>query len=89
MLKLVILLGVVLVAVLWFTKGRLYGKRSTKQGADAAPGAYSGNGGTQKTGAATIVACAHCGVHLPQADALNDSAGLAYCGEPHRLAGKR
>jgi uncharacterized protein len=89
MLKLLLLLGVALVAVMWFTKGRLHGKRPTKQGAEAAPGATQGAGDPMKKGPATIVACAHCGVHLPQTDALRDSAGLAYCGEPHRLAGKR
>ncbi len=36
-----------------------------------------------------MVACAHCGVHLPQADALLDAAGRPYCGEAHRQAGPR
>jgi uncharacterized protein len=34
-----------------------------------------------------IVACAHCGVHLPAAEALQDDAGRPYCSEAHRRAG--
>jgi uncharacterized protein len=36
-----------------------------------------------------MLACAHCGVHLPKSDALFDAGGRPYCGEPHRLAGPR
>jgi uncharacterized protein len=32
-------------------------------------------------------ACARCGLHLPQAEALLDAGGLSYCSEAHRLAG--
>jgi len=32
--------------------------------------------------------CAHCGVHLPLADAVVER-GIAYCSEAHRLAGPR
>ena len=37
----------------------------------------------------SMIACAHCGVHLPQSDALFDAGGRPYCGEPHRVAGPR
>jgi len=40
-----------------------------------------------------MVACAHCGVHLPENDALpgpQTAAGLRYfCSEAHRLAAAR
>lgn len=36
-----------------------------------------------------MVACAHCGVHLPRGDALFDAAGQPYCVEAHRLAGPK
>ncbi len=36
-----------------------------------------------------MLACVHCGVHLPQADTVQDAAGRAYCSEAHRLAGPR
>jgi len=35
-----------------------------------------------------MVECAHCGLHLPQGEAVFDGA-TPYCGEPHRLAGPR
>jgi uncharacterized protein len=34
-----------------------------------------------------MLACARCGMHVPQAEALTDSAGLPYCSVPHRDAG--
>jgi uncharacterized protein len=33
-----------------------------------------------------IVACSHCGVHLPRAEAVGDDRGL-FCSQAHRLAG--
>lgn len=35
-----------------------------------------------------MVECAHCGVHLPAADALSDGT-RHYCGEAHRRLGPR
>ena len=32
-----------------------------------------------------IVACAHCGLHLPRAEAVRGATGY-YCSEAHRLA---
>ncbi len=40
-------------------------------------------------GPQAMLACAHCGVHLPQAEAQMDVAGRPYCGEAHRLLGPR
>ena len=37
----------------------------------------------------TMLACSHCGLHLPQAEATFDADGRPYCGEAHRLAGPR
>lgn len=31
-----------------------------------------------------MVACTHCGLHLPQADAVTDSSGQFYCSAEHR-----
>lgn len=36
-----------------------------------------------------IVACAHCGVHVPEAEATHDREGRAFCSDAHRLAGPR
>lgn len=34
-----------------------------------------------------MVACAHCGVHLPASEACQDTAGQPYCSAAHRDAG--
>ena len=34
-----------------------------------------------------MVACAHCGMHVPGPEALRDAAGRPFCEEAHRLAG--
>lgn len=34
-----------------------------------------------------MVACAHCGIHLPASEALRDAADRPYCSAPHRDAG--
>jgi uncharacterized protein len=38
---------------------------------------------------AAMVACAHCDLRLPLAEALPDAQGRPYCSEAHRLAGPR
>ncbi|WP_235972180.1 PP0621 family protein [Aquariibacter albus] len=39
---------------------------------------------------AEIVACAHCGLRLPQAEAVQAGDGRFFCGEAHRrVAGQR
>jgi len=38
--------------------------------------------------AAQLVRCAHCGVHLPRAEA-REAAGLLYCSDEHARLGKR
>ena len=34
-----------------------------------------------------MLACAHCGVHLPQSETTPDGQGRRYCSEAHRVAG--
>lgn len=36
-----------------------------------------------------MLECAHCGVHLPQTEALFDVGGRPYCSDAHRVAGPR
>ncbi|MEY2687899.1 MAG: hypothetical protein RL375_2097 [Pseudomonadota bacterium] len=36
-----------------------------------------------------MVRCAHCGVHLPQSEALLDDEQRSYCSAAHRGAGPR
>lgn len=79
MLKLLIVLALVVGLALWLLKGRRRGPGETG-GAErpAAP-----------RGAAEMVACAHCGLHLPKPEAVFDPSGQPYCGAAHRLAGPR
>ena len=53
-------------------------------------GKRSGLGRTKSTGPSAplegMVACAHCGVHLPASEALRDH-GRSYCNAAHRDAG--
>lgn len=79
-MKFVVLLLVLLAAVAWLALGRRRGRGDTP-----APPPPPAAPGTPQA----MVACAHCGVHLPQADALQDAAGHAYCSEAHRRAGPR
>ncbi len=75
-----LLVLVVVVVVLWLLMAR---QRSRPKGGERAkPGRASGQ-------PAAMLACAHCGVHLPLDDALTDAAGQVFCSEAHRLAGPR
>lgn len=43
----------------------------------------SGKSADQRPGPEVMVACAHCGVHLPEHEALQGRLGV-YCSEAHR-----
>jgi uncharacterized protein len=77
-LKLLVLLIVLGVAAWW-----LLGRRR-RPGPPPAP-----QRGHTGPGPETMLACAHCGVHLPRAEAYSDATGRRYCSEAHRLAGPR
>ncbi len=83
MSKLLLLLAVIGVAVWW-----LAGRRRDKPKPPAGPARPA-----PPTPAAAepqpMVACAHCGVHLPRQDTVADAAGRPFCSEAHRLAGPR
>lgn len=77
MMKILLLLAVVGV-VLWLLRPKSRG------GADGGPRQPRAGKGPQ-----AMLACAHCGVHLPQAEAVQDADGRVYCSDAHRLAGPR
>ncbi len=68
-----LVLLLVIAVVLWIARAR-----STKL-----PGRKPG--GPAVSGPQAIVPCAHCGVHLPRAEAVHGARGH-YCSEAHRLA---
>lgn len=69
---------VVLALMLWFGKGR--GGRQAGGGRPRRPTA---------PGPQAMVSCAHCGLHLPQPDALEGEGGRHYCSVEHRRLGPR
>ena len=78
-----LVLLLVIVVVGWLTIGR---RRRPPDGGKAPPGPASRHGAEAARPQAMLV-CVHCGVHLPRADAVQDSAGRNFCSEAHRLAG--
>lgn len=69
-MKYILVLIVVVLAVMWLTRSRAPAVRREKP---------------PPAGPQAMVACAHCGVHLPRAEAVAGAQGL-YCSEAHRLA---
>ena len=83
-MKYLLLLVVVAIGVWMLTaKSRVNRRRDVPgaPGAGAAP-----NPRNKPTAPQVMLSCAHCGVHLPQADALG-SGERVYCSEPHRRLG--
>lgn len=81
-MKLLLLLAVIGVALLLF-KARHRGPVSKAPPPQGRSKAAAGAAPTP------MLACAHCGVHLPQTDAVNDAEGRPYCGAAHLAAGPR
>jgi uncharacterized protein len=80
MLKFLLLIALVGV-VFWMFKSKSRGR----VGAAPPPKAP----GAADDGPQAMLACAHCGVHLPTAEAVKDADGRPFCSEAHRLAGPR
>lgn len=79
-MKIVLLVLAVLAAV-WLLRGA--GRRR-----DAAPGPRPA-APPKPAPATAMVACAHCGVHLPRTEALMSPGGETFCGDAHRQAGAK
>jgi uncharacterized protein len=82
MAKLLLILLLVIVVGCWIARLRA----PTPPRDDGRPG--SGPRERRSTAAGRpqeIVACAHCGLHLPRAEALEGPGGALYCSEAHRL----
>ncbi len=76
-MKFLLLLVVLVAAAAWvFARQR---QRKVPPPA-AAPG---------KEATTEMLACAHCGVHVPRGEALLDAAGRPFCRLEHRVAGPR
>jgi uncharacterized protein len=73
-----ILLVLAIAALVWLLRRAL--RERPARGKQGGPRASSQVG--------ELVACAHCGVHLPRVEAC-DVAGRHYCGEEHARRGPR
>ena len=87
MIKVLILLAVVGLAIWLLRRARSADDRPRDDDRSGKPGNKPADKPADKP--TPMLACAHCGVHLPQAEALTDAAGRPFCGEAHRLAGPR
>ena len=76
---LLVLLVVVIAIGIWRSKRRVSG---TSQGSTAQSTARA----TALNKPQAMMECAHCGLHLPQKDAVTDAQGRHYCGAEHRQA---
>lgn len=74
-----ILLALAVAALVWLLRRALRG-RTSQEGRAGAPRAANQ--------ASELVACAHCGVHLPRAES-REREGQHYCGEEHARLGPR
>ena len=70
----VVLLLLLVGIVLWWVSARLRGRAAPRSPRTREPESF--------------VRCAHCGVHLPRADAVIEH-DLGYCSEAHRIAGPK
>jgi uncharacterized protein len=66
-----------------------FGRRRPPPTPPAAPDRTPAKATQDRQETQVMLACAHCGVHLPQADARLDAAGRPYCSDAHRLLGPR
>lgn len=69
-----LVLVAVIVAVLWLMRSRSGSVSSTNR-----------REARKDTGPQPMIACTHCGIHLPRNEAVGGVQGL-YCSEAHRLA---
>jgi uncharacterized protein len=75
-----LLLLVVIAIGLWMLNKRLRGPASRPS--------PPGRGPAKPAAPAAMLECAHCGLHLPAADAVREGEHV-YCGEAHRRLGPR
>ena len=77
-MKYLLVLAVILVAVWLWRKARREELQSRTPPPPPAPGTIAPP--------QAMLRCAHCGLHLPAADAVRGPDGTAYCSAAHRQA---
>lgn len=79
------LLVLAVVGVLWW----MLRSRGRVSGPGAKPPPPARGPAPRPAPSLPMLSCAHCGVHLPQTEAVFDPAGRAYCSAAHQQAGPR
>ena len=89
-MKYLVVLLVVAVAA-WVVLGRSRGRADRRRAAQSqAPAKPDAAAQSVDAGAAqAMIACSHCGLHVPRGDAVADAQGRLFCEHAHRLAGPR
>ena len=82
--KLLLILLLVILVGCWITRLRAPAPPREGRGSARGPQEPRPNGAARQP--QEIVACAHCGLHLPRAEAIEGPGGGVYCSEAHRLA---
>lgn len=82
------LIWIVVAAAAWLAwKFYQTSQRRIEQSRQAAAGTDKQAQSAQaQASAERMVACAHCGVHLPASESVSDPAGHAFCGQAHQEA---
>lgn len=83
-MKYLLVMIVVAVAIWLLLRGRQTGERR-----DAAAGKRDATAEPRGSALQPMIACAHCGVHLPRDEALVDAQARRFCSEGHRALGPR
>ncbi|MBC7513521.1 MAG: hypothetical protein H7234_03685 [Herminiimonas sp.] len=76
-MKLGLWLLIAVVAFIWFNHAKKQRLKNRMRGTARAAADVNAD-------AERILACAHCGLHVPASDALVDTAGARFCCEAHR-----
>ena len=89
MSKVLLIIGIALGVYWLWRQGRMAEAREARQAPPAAPAAARNS---PLKSPQDMVACAHCGLHLPRSEALADGPGGSapfYCSAAHRQSGRR
>jgi uncharacterized protein len=83
-----LLVALVLVVAVWVLLARARRVKSKPPQSGAGPSERTSQTSDSESSVA-MVACCHCGVHLPQSDAVFDLEGQVFCSPEHQRAGPR
>ncbi len=83
-----VLVALVLAVAVWVLLARAR-RVKPKSPQPPPPPSASGTSSPEDPASVPMVACCHCGVHLPQSDAVFSLEGQPFCSAEHQRAGPR